>query len=119
MPLRILSISYDASLLNSRRIMLEQRGYTVTCAEGFVQALKRCHEGGYDLVVIGHSIPPEDKRALLEVVKRECPVPVVALLRADEPPLDGATASVDAMNPQNVLDTVDNVLKERKAATAG
>lgn len=58
---RILSVSYDAMLLSTRQMMLESHGYTVTSAEGFVDAIRMCRGGNYDLLIIGHSIPHTDK----------------------------------------------------------
>ncbi len=107
---RILSISYDRALLNSRQLLLERNGYEVVSAEGFVQARKRCREGNYHLVVIGHSIPHEDKLALFETIQRECPVPVVSLIRGLEPDLPGAAALVDPFDQQNFLKTVNHLL---------
>ncbi|HWR16086.1 MAG TPA: hypothetical protein VN577_14760 [Terriglobales bacterium] len=56
MPFRILSISYDSTLLRIRERLLEREGYEVVSAEGFVNALKCCQEGHYDVAVLGHSI---------------------------------------------------------------
>ena len=37
----VLSVSYDAILLSTRQMLLESRGYTVTSAEGYVDALRK------------------------------------------------------------------------------
>jgi len=114
MPARILSISYDRTLLSSRQMLLERSGFAVSSAEGFVQALKRCGEGSYDLVVMGHSIPHEDKLALFEVITRECPVPVISLTRGLERDLPGAAATVDPFDQKTFLETVDRFLSQRE-----
>lgn len=49
MSRRILSVSYDASLLATRKMLLEQQGYSVSSALGFSKALAHCHAGGFDL----------------------------------------------------------------------
>jgi len=107
---RILSVSYDPVLLNTRQLLLESRGYNVTSAEGFIDALDTCKRGGYDLLIIGHSIPPSDKRAIVREANRYCPSPILALLRQNEPQLEGATESVDASRPELLLHAVEQLL---------
>jgi len=109
MSFRILSISYDAMLLQTRQHLLEKEGFSVVSAEGFAEALERCGAGRFDLVVMGHSIPHKDKEALLRVVNEQCPVPVIALLRGGEPPLSGAAESVDPMDPRRFVEVVHRV----------
>src|SRR6185312_11003744 len=45
MSKRILSVSYDVSLLNTRQMLLQQQGYTVTSWLGFTAALAACKSG--------------------------------------------------------------------------
>src|ERR1051326_4180361 len=63
---RIISISYDETLLRTRQLVLEQGAYTVISALGLNDALARCSEPA-DLIVIGHSIPRDDK---LDIIHR-------------------------------------------------
>lgn len=74
---RILSVSYDASLLATRRMMLEQQGYNVTSALGFTAALEACRGDEFDLFILGHSIPAKDKAALIQAFRGNCPAPIV------------------------------------------
>ena len=118
MPFRILSISYDATLLKTRQHLLEQKGYDVTSAEGFTEAMECCQAGDFDLVVIGHSIPHKDKEAIFKAVQQTCSAPVIALSRGTEPPLKGALDTVDPMNPVKFLDCVDRVFASKSKAKA-
>lgn len=52
MTQRILSVSYDVSLLATRQLMLELKGYQVTSALGFTDALQHCKNGGFDLFIL-------------------------------------------------------------------
>jgi DNA-binding response OmpR family regulator len=81
---RVLSISYDLNLLSIRQMLLEAHGYEVVSAEGFVQALKKCKAGGYDLLIMGHSIPNADKEVLIVEATKQCNAPVLSLQRHDE-----------------------------------
>lgn len=84
----ILSVSYDLNLLNTRQLMLEASGYTVTLAEGYVDAIRKCRASNYDLLIIGHSIPDTDKERLVREMSENCPCPVLA-----HPYCRGMTAS--------------------------
>jgi DNA-binding NtrC family response regulator len=75
MSKRILSVSYDMSLLATRKMLLEQKGYAVVNALGFSKALVSCRDSGFDLFILGHSIPHDDKLALIESFPRSLPRP--------------------------------------------
>jgi len=115
---RILSVSYDGALLRTRQTLLEMQGYDVVSAEGFTEALKQCSRGPFHLVVIGHSIPHCDKQALLLAVQQSCGAPVLALLRVNELPLDGAAASIDPMDTRRFLQEVQTLIQGEKAAAS-
>lgn len=107
---RILSISYDATLLLTRELLLRQMGYEVVSAEGFAQANKACDaEGQFNLIILGHSIPHDDKEVLVERCTRACACPVLALLRANEGPVRGAIKSVDSGDPNAFIDAVREI----------
>jgi CheY-like chemotaxis protein len=117
MPGRILSISYDHSLLETRHMMLQQEGYQVTSAEGLTAALEACRTvKDFDLIIMGHSIPPRDKRAILAALRQEgCDAPVLSLLRHGEDAIPEATRAIDP-DPQHLLDTAALMLTEQQRA---
>lgn len=112
----ILSISYDEALLNTRQWMLESLGHQVTSALGFTAALDLCRQGNFDFVIIGHSIPPADKKALIREIRRNCDAPILALLKYAEPPLEEVEYTMDFSHPEHFLDFVREVLEPSKAA---
>lgn len=108
---RILSISYDSALLQTRQKLLEQAGYEVVSAVGFAQALEQ-GSGDFDLIVMGHSIPQDDKRAMIaELTRHGCNAPVLSLLRIGEAPIPEAARGIDP-SPQHLLNTVRTMLDE-------
>ena len=110
---RILSISYDRTLLITRRLMLEEAGYEVVSAEGFTEGLERC-EPNFDLIIMGHSIPQRDKQAIVaECRKRGCTAPVVSLLRFGEKPIPEAAYGLDPNNPWELLEAIKQILGSR------
>ncbi len=111
---RILSISYDHNLLATRRLMLEGVGYQVVSAEGFTEAIEMC-DGNFDLIIIGHSIPQKDKRAIVtECRKSGCTAPVVSLLRFNERPIPEAAFGVDPGDPRELLSAINQILTRGK-----
>lgn len=94
----ILSISYDETLLLTRQMLLEQMGHKVFSAEGFAKAYVQCesHDGKIDFIVLGHSIPHDDKVSMVSHCKELCTCRVLALLRPHELPVPGAEKSVDS-----------------------
>jgi|SRR5579884_625963 len=104
---RILSVSYDHTLLMTRQMLLEQMGHSVVSAEGFAQAFKICKEdGSFDLVILGHSIPHDDKAAIIAEVRRLCHCPVLALLRPQEEHVKAADRSIDSWEPRAFVEAV-------------
>jgi hypothetical protein len=109
----ILSISYDETLLLTRRMLLEQMGHTVQSAEGFANAFELCesHDGKIDFIVLGHSIPHDDKVSMIKRCKEFCSCHVLALLRSGEPPVPGADKSVDSSDPLAFIVAVEEMVK--------
>lgn len=111
----ILSISYDPLLLATRQLLLETRGYKVTSAEGFAEAIELCGPE-YDLIIMGHSIPRSDKRAIIaELRNRGCQAPVLGLLRGGERPIAEVTDAVEP-EPGEMLDRVQRILASHAGA---
>lgn len=116
MPKHILSISYDRSLLWTRQLLLEQFGYRVSSAEGFAQAWEAAEneKNNFDLIILGHSIPPKDKQAIISHLRASCDCAILALLRPYESPVPEAAMSIDAGDPKALIDEVGRMLKGSK-----
>jgi len=113
MPKRILSVSYDNVLLATRQMLLEQKGYSVTSALGFREAVEDCQNEGFDLFVLGHSIPEKDKLHLIETFRGSCAAPILSLERIGEKQVQcDFHASPD--DPVKFLQVVENILAGRE-----
>jgi DNA-binding response OmpR family regulator len=114
MHARILSVSYDETLLHTRELILREAGYTVISVVGFTTAIKACDEH-FDLIVMGHSIPQEDKRAIVAALRENgCQAPVLSLIRHGDHPIPEAAKAVQP-DPQHVLDGIASLLQTAKA----
>jgi len=108
MSKNILSVSYDASLLATRQMLLEMAGYTVISALGFAPAREHCNGSAYDLFILGHSIPTKDKEELIRVFREHCSAPVLSLERWGEMRVESEFhASPD--DPEKLLKTVRQI----------
>lgn len=114
---RILSVSYDISLLESRRLILESIGHEVVSALSFFEALKACQsQKDFDLFILGHSISREDKEALVSAFRAHCPGIVVALKRPGEAPVQGADFEIEPA-PDGIVNVITQIVSRKKAAT--
>ena len=114
MSKRILSVSYDGVLLATREMLLEQRGYSVVSALGFTDSVKHCQsKDHFDLFILGHSIPDNDKLHLMKTFREHCAGPIVSLERPGEEHVPSDFhASPD--NPEQFLQVVDDILAGRE-----
>jgi DNA-binding response OmpR family regulator len=105
---KILSISYDPILLETRDLILRKAGYDVSSVVGFSQAIESTEH--YDLIVMGHSIPQGDKRAIVRQLReRGCDSPVLSLIKPGERQIVEAAAAVEPV-PELVLSAIRSLL---------
>src|SRR5579871_2388508 len=96
MAKRVLSVSYDLPLLQTRHFLLERGGFDVVSAWGFSDSMEALSNHHFDLFVLGHSIPQKDKSKLIAAARTHTECKVLSIRRhGDLPPAD-ADASVDA-----------------------
>ncbi len=113
---RILSVSYDVSLLHTRQGLLESKGYVVASAGRLSEALDHCNSGTqFDLFILGHSIPDSDKEMLITVFRANYPAPVLALKRGSEASVRGADLAIDP-DPRVLLSSVATLVRGKGAA---
>lgn len=113
-PAKILSVTYDVSLATTREMLFSRVGFQVSSVLSVAQAVQLCEAQEFELVVVGHSIPLEQRKWLLKEVRGHCATPVLALRRAGEPPLPDADYTFDSTeSPALLLETVINILRPK------
>jgi CheY-like chemotaxis protein len=112
----ILCISYDESLLLTRKMILEGAGFDVTAAVGFAEAMELCsNDPTFDLIVMGHTMPRKDKAALIAALRPTCKAPVLSVRRHGDSPLPEADASVDALDgPAKLIEAVKSAIAVKR-----
>lgn len=107
--MRIVSISYDGSLLTTRQLLLERAGHQVTSARSFSAAVVLCEDATFDLLVLGHSIPILEKSELVSTFRSHSHAPILSLTRCGEVPVS-SDYYADADQPRELLATVAEIL---------
>ncbi len=108
---RILSISYDESIMRTRHYIFENAGFDVISAYGFSDAMEQCREGTFDVVVLGHTLPPKDKTALVTLLRERCHCSVVSIRKPGQGKHPDADYSVDSgEGPETLLAAVKEAL---------
>jgi CheY-like chemotaxis protein len=113
---RILSVSYDKSLLRTRQTMLENKGHVVVSSATIYESIAHCKQGKFDLFILGHSIPSTDKQQLVNTFRYSCPAPIIALrTHAGEELIIGADYHIEP-DPEPLLNLVGEILRWRLKA---
>ena len=117
MPLPyILAISHEPALLESRSSILRSAGYAVAQVLSVKQATELLRSTHFDMVLLGHSIPAQDRDHLTRLIRASgflTPVVTVAPL-IDPVPYEAADLIVES-SPEMLLSAVREVLlKARK-----
>jgi CheY-like chemotaxis protein len=117
---RILSIEYNAPVLETRNVLLRSAGYEITSASTFYQALERLQENRFDLVLVGRSIPGVQLRGFLELAQLKAPATRTMVLRD---PSQASDFRADYLHdpdqgPDALLNAVRNVFVNSRAASA-
>ncbi len=111
---RILSISYDETLLRTRELMLKGAGHTTVSALGYHDGRVACGRGNFDLIIIGHSIPEKDKVDLIVCFREANPgAQVIALTRAGEHRLKEVDAYLSPGEPEELIRAIGRILHLR------
>jgi CheY-like chemotaxis protein len=107
----ILNVGSDATLLDTRRMILQAAGYIVESANSIEEAIERFRRGDFDLVLLCHSLSEGDGRRLIGLVRASgSRTPVVAVGGGSGEYPDGVADATLESRPRNLISGVRNVL---------
>lgn len=110
----VLHLGYDSLLSEARAHVLENAGYRVLDASDVAAAQRFCRGMTVDLLIVCHSVPPEDAEAVIaETRKRRphVPVLVVHVGGLTSPQRAQANGFVDGLRgPEHLIARVGNFL---------
>ena len=111
---RILSISSDETLLRTRELMLRGAAHEIVSAVGSQDGCDACFQSHFDLCVIGHSIPKNDKLAIIGCFREHNPKAlVIALTRAGEVRLPEVDTYTNPGDPEELLRAIERALRSQ------
>lgn len=114
---QVLSVGYDRHLMLSRSLLLRNSGYEVTEAYSRHQALAFARSDATDLLLICHTVPENEQRALISAVhKQRLPIPILCMSESDflPAPLEGSI--MVSNTPAELLAEIDSALRQKMAA---
>ena len=122
MPLTIvLAVGLDLSLLSTRSLVLESAGYMVVPTSSVKEAVDRFQASDFDLVVLCHSIPANDRERLTHLIRASGSLsPVVSIAKATGQQDAFSTATLDENDANEFLANLKEILsKAARSATIG
>ena len=90
-------------------MLLAQAGYIVISALGLEEAASRCRDEA-DLLVLGHSVPRDKKKAVIQCFRKHSMAPILSLLSGGQEKLPEADFAIEAHSPADFLQTVQVIL---------
>lgn len=107
----ILSVGWDSSLLDTRRMILQAAGHIVESAHSLEEAIERFRTGDFDLVLLCHSISQPDRGRLTWSIRAlGSSTPVVTVAIAHGQPPDGFADATIECAPRNLIHGVNQAL---------
>ena len=103
--------------METRRLILERAGHSVTGVRDFREIVASCRSTTFSLAILGQTLPAKEKLRVCEVVRRECPgAKILELHTGVTPELPSADAhlQVAAGVPDKLLDCVSELAAVRK-----
>ena len=107
----VLIVSWDPSLARTREMLLREAGYLVASALGPREAQSQCRTRA-DLLVLGHSVPPAEKKEVIKCYRQYSAGPVLSLLRSHQQKLPEADFGVEVHDPAEVVQLVHTILHD-------
>ncbi|MBI2679135.1 MAG: hypothetical protein HYX28_10170 [Candidatus Koribacter versatilis] len=121
MAVLILSVGRDATLLAIRNLILSGAGYTAVGASTPEEFVEKFYAGDFDVVVLCHTLPEDQRRRITQLVHAHSPsTPVVVMANGDfdqKKPVAGDHALVfgDTRDLVRVLPDVLRLNQPRRA----
>lgn len=114
---KILSVSYYQALMTMRQQILEWQGHSVTSASCLQDALQVCNsDGAFDVLIIGHALPHEDKEVLIQRFRAKRPAaPVIVITNFGKQEVRGASLVIGP-TAEELMGAVATLCSAKKAS---
>jgi CheY-like chemotaxis protein len=116
-PHSILVVSKDPALADVRKLILEAAGFVVTAALNLPEVEYACRNGRFDLVIIGYSMPPSEKRRASMKARELCAAPILELFNSKGPELiDDGKNTYTSHAHENLAESARKVISANRAS---
>jgi DNA-binding response OmpR family regulator len=109
----ILSAGRDDTLLSTRNAVLRAQGHTVVQAVTFGEIVEQFFAVKFDLIILCHSLPLEERRKVARLVQNHAPSTPVLTINAFEGQSEPAGVIQVHNRPQDIVDTVAQLVKAK------
>ena len=119
MPLTVvLAVGLDSSLLAGQISLWQSAGYVVTSTGSIREAIGHFRYGDFDLVLLGHSISPDNRERFTLLIRASgSRTPVISI--TDSPKGHDSFADLTIGNqPANLLKSIREFMAKRAGASA-
>jgi DNA-binding response OmpR family regulator len=110
----ILCVSWFAYLAESRELLLTSKGFSVESVIGTDEALAKCRVTKVDMLLLGQSVPREEKRRIVEAFRRYSNAPILSLLNAGQEKLPEVEYGIDSLSPEHLVRTMRLILSSSR-----
>ncbi len=125
MDYKLLWIDDEIELLTAHRLFLEKKGYEVETASNGYDALDKCAEQAFDLILLDENMPGLSGLETLQRIKEVCPsIPVVMVTKSEEENImeqaigqQIADYLIKPVNPIQILSTLKKNIHQREIVT--
>jgi DNA-binding NtrC family response regulator len=114
---KLLYCENDSKVLQAQTAMFERAGYSVECIQGRAAAEQALRKGGYDIVVLGHTMTKDDRHHLPYVAKKGHEETQVLVLHASGKHY-AVDLAMDSRDGEKAVVAALNSLAERKLVLA-
>lgn len=107
----VLAVGYDPLLLETRSRVLQSAGYTVTSVRSLKQAVSQFREGDFDLFVLCHSVPEEDRQRFVSLIRGHASRTPIVFVSAAPGQLDPSADVTVENDPNDLVSGLREVLR--------
>ena len=109
---KIIVASHDPSLADVRKRVLENAGFYVIPVSDSPAVEKLCSKHKVQLIMLGYSLPPDQKRKIWHSARKKCNAPILELHQKGKPELlEQNVFFHEAHRPDDFLDRVQELLR--------
>ncbi len=112
---KILSIDSNQSLLKTHQLMLEVEGHKVVSASNFLEVTAACNQKDIDLIIVGHTIAANVKRAITATIRQnEIAAPILELFLIS-PEIPDAEYALMESGPEQLIGKIRQIFRNGRS----